>query len=220
MELTNRVMCTFCWAIEYQDRNLYWGLISKQLGKSYVLKETTNFLIIPNIGSLMPGYLMVIPRQHILSFGFLPPVYDRELHALLEDVKDWQRSLFGTYLIFEHGPVSFKRGGSCCDHAHLHIVPVPQKTDLVCALRREYLTRQVENMLATMRSQIRKGMPYLFLHHHDDTMYISDAVPAKSQYLRQELVKQLGLGNIWDWKEFPGIEHILATIALNTERPI
>jgi len=220
MNLTDRDVCTFCWAIEFQERNLYWGLISKKLGKSYVLKETDNFLVLPNIGSLMPGYLMIIPRQHILSFGLLAREYDQELHELLESVENWQKLLFGSYLIFEHGPVTCDFGASCCDHAHLHVAPVPPKTDLVSVLYRDFFPMKVTQMLEAMRSQVEKAAPYIYLRHHDGLMYICDADNAKSQHLRQDLVKQLDLGNVWDWKEFPGVEHIKATIDLNAELPI
>ncbi|ETR72128.1 MAG: hypothetical protein OMM_01951 [Candidatus Magnetoglobus multicellularis str. Araruama] len=68
--------------------------------------------------------------------------------------------------------------------------------------------------MASLRDQVLRNLPFLFLRHHDGNMFVCDAPNVKSQYLRRELVRQLKLGEIWDWKVYPGIKYILSIIDL------
>jgi diadenosine tetraphosphate (Ap4A) HIT family hydrolase len=188
-------------------------MIGEEIGDTYILKETDNFVAMPSIGALMPGYLLVLPRQHLLSFGHIPATHDAELQVLLQTMERWLMATYSASVIFfEHGPTSFtKRGGSCTDHAHLHLAPVPSHVDLLSVMRGDFAVRQVQTM-AALHDQIATGIPYLFLRHHDGTMHLCHAPDAKSQHLRRALARQLGLHSTWDWAAFPGAEHILATI--------
>lgn len=214
MDETYQDVCSFCAEIERRtEYNLFHELMGNDVAFTYLLYETSNFVVMPSIGSLMPGYLLVVPKLHVLSFGHLPSELDAELQSILATLVEWHSSTFSTKSIFfEHGSVSFtKRGGSCTDHAHLHIVPVPKSVDLVAGMYRDFSTRCVAD-LAALRAQVESDLPYLLLRHHDGSVYVADAPHAKSQHLRRDLVHQLGLGEVWDWSVFPGAEHILATI--------
>lgn len=215
-----RSICSFCAEIErLPEHNLFHQMMGKEIGYTYILKETDNFVVMPGIGSLMPGYLLIVPRDHVLSFGHLSATYDDELNKLLQILERWLVATYHSSVIFfEHGPASFtERGGSCTDHAHLHFVPIQTQIDLVSVMQRDFTVRQVQTM-AALRDQIARKIPYLFLRHHDGTMYVCDAPNAISQYLRRDLVRQLELGDVWDWLVFPGTGHILSTIQAFTDQ--
>jgi diadenosine tetraphosphate (Ap4A) HIT family hydrolase len=209
-------ICSFCSEIERRpERNLFLDVIGADVGDAYLLRETANFVIMPAIGSLMPGYCLAVPRAHVLSFGCLPASHHDELADLLRGVERWLLGWAGPNIIlFEHGSASFtERGGSCTDHAHLHIVPVPPHVDLMPAMAQDFAVRQVSGLVAAARQQLaeRRG-GYVFLRHHDGRSYIADAPQAVSQHLRRDLVVQLGIPDQWDWALFPGSAHIRATI--------
>lgn len=214
MDDTYQDECSFCAEIEKRSEyNLFHEMLSPDIGYGYLVKETENFVVMPSIGSLMPGYLLVVPRLHVLSFGLLSSTLDGELVQVLDFLTHWiNRTYQSSCIFFEHGSVSFtKRGGSCTDHAHLHVVPVPKSVDLVSVMKRDFATRKIEG-LNELREQVKRDVPYLFLRHHDGSLYVCDAPDAKSQHLRRDLVKQLNLGEVWDWAVFPGGDHIIATI--------
>jgi diadenosine tetraphosphate (Ap4A) HIT family hydrolase len=211
-----RHLCTFCAEIEGGDEhNLLRRLLGPDAGSSYLLAETENFVLIPGVGSLMPGYLLAVPRRHVLSFGHLPEHLGPELDGLLGRAESWIDRTYGRgTVMFEHGPASFvERGGSCTDHAHLHVVPCPPGVDLLPGMQRNFESRDAGAVLASTSEQIRSGRgPYLYLRQPSGRSYICDAPKAKSQHLRRDLVAQCGLEGEWDWEVFPGVEHIRATI--------
>ena len=149
-----RDLCTFCAEIEGRDEhNLLRRLLGPDVGDSYLLAQTENFVLIPGVGALMPGYLLAVPRRHVLSFGHLPERLAPEMDELLARAQGWIHRTYerGT-LMFEHGPASFvERGGSCTDHAHLHVVPCPPGVDLLPGLRRDFEVRSSGTVLAQYR---------------------------------------------------------------------
>lgn len=212
-----RKICTFCAEIKKQEQyNLYYEMFGKQINYRYILKETEHFLVIPPAGSFVPGYLEIIPKEHVPSFGQLSSKLDEELTCLCILVEDWIKKYYSKYVIyFEHGSVNFKnRGGSTSDHAHLHIVPVTKYVDLAPSLFRDFNPKKTIDFSA-IHEQVKTGNPYLLYTHHDNTMYICDASNAKSQYFRRETLIQLGLEELWDWKTNLGKENILKTIEMS-----
>jgi diadenosine tetraphosphate (Ap4A) HIT family hydrolase len=211
-----RDLCTFCAEIEGRDEhNLLRRLLGPGVGTSYLLAETENFVLIPGVGSLMPGYMLAVPRRHVLSFGHLPLRHAAELDGLLERAERWIQRLHGRgTLMFEHGPASFvERGGSCTDHAHLHVVPSPPGVDLLPGMERDFDVRPGGGVLETTHAQITSGRgPYLFLRQPSGSSYVCDAPKAMSQHLRRDLVAQCGMEGEWDWEVFPGTDQIRETI--------
>lgn len=215
-------LCTFCWAIRNDPRNLYRTVVDLPVRSSYLLYSSPRFVVIPEIGSFEPGYLIVAPKAHILSFGHLETTYDVELALVLRDVAEWVVANFrSNCIMFEHGPVSpSQRGGACTDHAHLHVAPVPDGIDLRQSLEAHLRVRRVPEWLPAAREQVARQMPYLFLRHTDASMWICDAPQARSQEFRRDLVLQLGLDDIWDWAAFPGSRHIVKTIQIAETSPL
>src|ERR1700678_2335133 len=89
-----------------------------------VVAETELLVAVPSVGPLVPGWLLVIPKQHALSFG---AVDASNLSALMADIQriamGW-RDLFGPLAWFEHGPAEARSSAGCgIDHAHMHLVP-------------------------------------------------------------------------------------------------
>ncbi len=208
--------CTFCAEIEgREDHNLLHELAGNDIGRSYILSESENFVVLPAVGALCPGYVLVVPREHVLSFGFLESDVDEELELLLEQAIRWHEDAYGCQTVmFEHGSSSFtERGGLCTDHAHLHLVPVTDGVDLLPGLRRDFEARPAPRLVAAARSQVQsQSGPYLYLRRVGGDAYICGAKGVSSQYLRRDLFAQCGLPHAWDWRAHPGVEHIRATI--------
>ena len=95
------------------------------------LYETEHFAVIPSLGSIVEGWLLIIPKEHYLSYGYIESqaLLD-ELKKLIDYVGGIVKQVYGDYVIFENGAYcSNKLVGCGVDYAHIHIVPI--KIDLI-----------------------------------------------------------------------------------------
>lgn len=93
--------------------------------QSRIIWESPDFVLLPTIGCLRLGYCLFMPMDHVISFAQLPSAALTQTELVLEQHRTALRSVFGATIVAEHGPASYTdRGASCCDHAHLHLIPV------------------------------------------------------------------------------------------------
>jgi diadenosine tetraphosphate (Ap4A) HIT family hydrolase len=85
--------------------------------------ESTNYISLASIGALVEGWILIVPKRHILSM--------KELYAERNFI-DFANSMLtamklqysGPFIAFEHGPNKCSSNTSCgTDHAHLHLMP-------------------------------------------------------------------------------------------------
>ena len=207
-------VCAFCAEIAgSSDHNLFHDLLGPAIGDDYLLAQTDEFVVMPSIGALTPGYCLVLPRRHVPSFGHLPAELDGELDTLLATVRAGLSTELGMRVVmYEHGSMSTDRpAGSCADHAHLHVVAVPSDVDLRTPFESEFEVRALAG-LGQLRGQVDRDTPYLFLDDGDGVRLATDAPTVRSQYFRRELATQLGRPDAWDWVVFPEPALVAATI--------
>ena len=97
--------------------------------------ESENLVAIPSLGSLVEGWLLIVPRMHFISTGAFPPDLHEEFATFKREVCARLTALYGEICAFEHGPYAPSRQVGCgVDHAHVHLVPVA--FDLITAAGR------------------------------------------------------------------------------------
>ncbi|CCF62328.1 hypothetical protein IU438_21020 [Nocardia cyriacigeorgica] len=212
-----RAICISCAEIERRpDSHLLWDLLGRDIGESYLLYESENFIVVPGAGALVPGYTLIIPREHILSLGYLPDHLDTEFDTLLTGVKTWLTAEFGAEAhVFEHGAKNFReKGGACADHAHTQVAPIGTTDIYLTALQRDFTTTETSTYLDAARDTVARGdgHPYLFTHSDTHGGAIAIATGAKSQYFRRLLAAQISKPDEWDGVLFPFLDNMRATI--------
>jgi diadenosine tetraphosphate (Ap4A) HIT family hydrolase len=80
--------------------------------------------LLPTVGMMVPGYLLVTTQEHVLSMGDLGTRHLEELGPWLDAVRSLLAPHFGQYLTFEHGSSVADRTWACIEHAHLHLIPL------------------------------------------------------------------------------------------------
>ncbi len=85
---------------------------------SYVLKETSKFLIVTDHAPLVEGHLLIIPKCHYACYGDVPADLDAELLALKQEVRQFLAQYYAPVVFWEHG--IFRQ---TVFHAHLHCFP-------------------------------------------------------------------------------------------------
>jgi ATP adenylyltransferase len=175
-----------------------------------IIWENSDFVIVPALGSLVPGYLLIITRQHHLSFTLLSSKLLGDLMKIKSIVRQVLTTYFMPPVFFEHGMAcDLKRTGGCIDHAHLHCVPLP--TDLVSRLVREHdlIRLQSTDELVTMVGTDRS---YVYLENQKQEQFVLLDPDVPSQYLRRLVAESVGMREQWDWGVFFFEQNIADTL--------
>jgi diadenosine tetraphosphate (Ap4A) HIT family hydrolase len=180
---------------------------------SRVLLDTEAVFVVPSLGALMPGHILVLPKNHYYSVGEIDQIELREYELVVRESRRILREAYGHCSAFEHGCVEgVGRGGACIDHAHLHLLPLAQnlRTDIES---RFGIGRQIDS-LSELRFFFRRKLPYLYYEEPDSMGFAYEAPIVPSQFFRQLASRALGRVNNWDWKSDPNLPAVEKTLSV------
>jgi diadenosine tetraphosphate (Ap4A) HIT family hydrolase len=165
-----------------------------------VVASTKSFVALPSVGSLVPGWVLIVPRRPLISMSKLVEAERAELADFRAELTGKLAREFGHKVFeFEHGPTSPGGLMGCgVDQAHMHLVPLP--FDLVAAAAEEGALLSVGD-----RVNPWLGLPeaeYVLVRAAEAN--ISYALyPEKpvSQLLRRKIAERLAIGSCWNYRE-------------------
>src|SRR5690349_693609 len=196
--------CCLCYNLGPQGSTKLWDK---------PLVESTNFVAIPSLGALVPGWVMVVPKEHYLSIGALTDSMVGEMAGLKDALVSRLTQSYGELCAFEHGPGAAKRDVGCgVDHAHLHIVPV--QFDLAEAAK-SFLPPDLvwkDAHMSDCRRAFAAGLDYLYLEQPLGTGRIAVGGHFGSQVFRRAIATRLGSPHEYNWREYPQTDNILSTV--------
>jgi diadenosine tetraphosphate (Ap4A) HIT family hydrolase len=174
----------------------------------------SKFVVVPGIGPLKPGYLLILHREHISSFAQMSLPEILILKDLKNEIKGIVAKHFESPIIFEHGPKSTQsRTGNCIDHAHLHIHPLKEKILDELNIYHEFKEiKEFENIKNYCNHS------YLYFEDNDGRMFISTPKEVQSQFFRKIIASRLGFDEMWDYAVFPNyplIKYLFTKLAQN-----
>src|SRR3989442_3251648 len=102
------VTCPFCLEFEDVESSEFRMLFPKDILSSRVIKSSPNFVALAGLGAIRPGYVLILPKEHMLSFAFLDQDAASEAEKLKEDLIQQMIPLFHNLIVFEHGPIAAK----------------------------------------------------------------------------------------------------------------
>jgi len=107
-----------------------------------------------DIGPLVEGHTLIVPREHFENLWELPAALGAELTAALQRVG---RAIMagtgasGLNVVMNNGPAA----GQLVPHAHWHLIPRFEGDGLLHVQQKEYESRQrMENIAQKIRSQL------------------------------------------------------------------
>lgn len=175
--------------------------------------ESQHFVVLPSLGSLVPGWVLVIPKQHYLCIGALPQQLLSEFQRVKEETVELIVSQFGQACVFEHGPSSAGlKVGCSVDHAHLHVVPF--SGDLA-RLAVSFMPDDAAWGPADVQTCIEAfnaGQNYLYFEQPVGAGFISVHPAFGSQIFRKAIALQLSKPLEFDWRQYPNHSAIQATV--------
>lgn len=177
-----------------------------------IIYESPRFYVVPELGSLVQGFFMIIPKEHYLSVAQFPDGIIAEYHQVCCDVQAILRGTFNSskYVVFfEHGsgPSGFTSHKKSIVHAHTHVV-------VDFRLEQRYLdTVQMEPIEDI---KIAKNVHYFsYQENYDGQLYISmnPDVYVQRQYPRQVMAEMLNLApGQYNWRNVSFAENIKASL--------
>jgi ATP adenylyltransferase len=178
------------------------------------LLVSANFYVVPSLGSLTEGWLLVVPKQHVVAAAALHGQLAAELWTVTAVVRDVLRKQYGPVWLFEHGPSAANRPVGCgVDHAHLHLVPV--RGDLLSAAA-QFLPHGIDferSTFASCQRSWQNGEDYLYVEAPDGgTSFAAFGTELGSQVFRKAIAHLLGCPERFNWRSDPGVGNIDLTI--------
>jgi diadenosine tetraphosphate (Ap4A) HIT family hydrolase len=196
--------CSLCSQIAGRPENdLIAGMLTGQPYVRRVILESASFVLLPSLGPLAPGHVLLCPRRHVKSLAALGSERDEEYEAVYRQTVHLLESIYGGYVhLFEHGMAARGTRTVCTvDHAHLHFVPLPRPLEASMILNGWVA---YDGSLAELRHATR-GEAYVSFESPVGVRGIlpDEAGRIESQLMRKIIAKALGKERIWNWRDYP-----------------
>ena len=171
-----------------------------------IIEETNYFYILPTLGSLVDGYVLIVTKRHINSMSELNEEELKEYENIIEKYKNLFNKIYNkTPIIFEHGTPNqnSEMKANSVTHAHSHIVNINFKNEK--EMLKKYNFFEIKDL-----EEIEKNKNYI--SYIFDKKYITYDFPGVSQLMRMLIAEELNFKDKFDWKKERFDENIKSTI--------
>ena len=138
-----------------------------------LVAHTKNFFVISGYGAFTPGYLLIISKDFIPSYGLVEKSQLDELNFLIRIIKQTiNNELERQSVVFEHGMCACIGG---LDRAHIHIMSIPKNT------KQKNLIDSIESVLYNRKAGIEyiEYNNYKLQNIHDINHIYEDLISKK-----------------------------------------
>lgn len=192
--------CFLCDVLMDSDSVPFRRLFTRGEMPSEVLLATSRFIAVCDVAPLVPGHVLLMPRQHIGSIGLMSPEDCTEMDSLRLKVAEVIRRNTGLPAIaFEHGLCDSNRRSECgIDHAHLHMLPNPG--DLRSHLEENFDCREIDSLRSLPQAIGDRTEEYLLLVDYDGKHVYAEAEEPTRQFFRRAI--SIAVKNEhWNWHD-------------------
>lgn len=193
--------CLFCRLLE-----------GNPLHEQASLYESDNFLVIPGSGAFLDGYIMILPKAHVMSCAELNDNQRLEMLEVIEDVKFILKSIYHMdILVWENGSGSGGKGKPSTSIVHAHIHACPSQFNV---LETTYAKGIPVHPISFEDLPKYEENSYLLIMDYDGSWHISNDINLyiPRQYVRQLIALEHNInGDLWNWREFPFWDNVAKT---------
>ena len=180
-----------------------------------VLMELHGCVITPTLGSIIPRWLLIIPKVPTLNF---------RQHTEHQDVSTTEivAALLACYELaperaiwFEHGPsVSGSMVGCGVDHAHLHVIIDPPFSHAELCGKAQSASSVNWNFLPSKDAYAGIGFSssYFIVAANDRACVAVDVDQEGSQFFRKVIADLVSLPEHWNYRLHPHLENVAETV--------
>ncbi len=186
-----------------------------------ILLEEGGCVVAPTLGSIVPNWLLVVPRTPALSMVHLRDLVGIEPEKVVDRILARLQIAEGRTIWFEHGPRSFGSKVGCgIDQAHIHIlIDAPFGFSQFATAAREsgrFGWRNCETRNAY--AHLCEGSSYLLAASAGEAIVAQEVDDAGSQFFRRMVAGLTGKRDEWDYRLFPHMDNVERTIRAFAER--
>lgn len=180
-----------------------------------IIYETEDFFVYSTIGQFISGYLLIIPKKHIMSLAQLSPELRRKFLEVLKDVKQILKLTYNcsNILVWENGTSNLEKeeAKDSVVHAHVHVVPSNLTATKIQQISGIAFTRiQFDQLSKYFNSS------YLLIQDTFNSCWCINNNPhtyIPRQYIRQLLADEYKIegDDLWNWHLHPFYEKMKET---------
>lgn len=169
------------------------------------------FLLLATLGCFREGYCLYMPLEHERSFAVLGEQQLARIETEIEYIRRIIADEFSSYvLLAEHGPGPNDRGASCCDHAHIHLIPVDDPWQVFMKFYNCGGNPEVLDSLPDLSKY--KNIPYIYLSCTIGQHLVWENVNVFGrQFVRRVCAELQGIGDLFNWRVHRFEEEMRAT---------
>ena len=166
------------------------------------IAESNSFVAIPTKGSIVPGWVLILPRRHVISMRTLTERERCEYQEFSRIIIQRISHEFSAPTVFEHG-AGYPGSNMGCgvDHAHMHFVPL--EFDLVDMVRRNEsfgINWKAFETIQQFYSSVPPDRDYMTIAAPDGRLIGASGFVPVSQYLRRVIALNVGDSSQWDYR--------------------
>lgn len=182
-----------------------------EFGDRFIKRFGDDFTTIATVGCFREGYCLCLPKAHTKSFALLGADELRKAETHLEALRAAISDEFGTPVILaEHGAGLHNNGASCCDHAHIHLIPVNNPRDVFMQFYN--CSSKVEAVPGLAALSSLAGLPYIYLSCGKGQHLVwRDCTPFGRQFVRRVCAQLDGIGPLFNWRVNPFYDRMKTT---------
>ncbi|WP_417590934.1 HIT family protein [Parasphingorhabdus sp.] len=165
------------------------------------IAENGSFRCVASLGSIVPGWVLIIPKKPVLNLSMLDLTERRELHRFSVEIAKEIEIEYGFSTMFEHGPSSVGSVAGCgVDQAHLHIVPLSSNELKSAPSMNSNSWEKLEGSWADLN--VTFGREYLWFSDAQSS-WITYPKSMTSQFFRKCVAEIVGIPDEWDYNLNP-----------------
>ena len=171
--------------------------------QEHILYESKHFYVVPGTGAFFEGYVMIVPKKHIMSVALMEPNELEDFFQVLDDMRYLLHSIYGKPVFaFEcaSGRTGEGKHKTSIVHAHVHLAPTEMP------VLEEVRKSGVRPWLMSPDDFSSYGeTPYMLYITQDNEWYITDNPHAyfPRQHPRQVLANWMGDYAHYNWRIYP-----------------
>lgn len=175
-----------------------------------IIYESDNFFVKIELGCMIPGMVMINPKEHHYSIARIPDDRYEEYYEVMKDIEILLKATFGNkpVIYFEHGsaPTGFSTHAKSIVHAHTHVA-------IGCPFEKKYLDavqlKPISNIKSLYKSKYltyQCGSTGQLLAVNDPKVYV------QRQYPRQIIGLMNNIPNeLTNWRVEPFTKNMVIT---------
>lgn len=191
-EIKKTKFCRFCKIVQDMKKG------NKQASlENTVLFEGDNFFVIPALGPLLKGHILIVSKKHFDCLGSMEKSAISEYNDLVSKLMQKRPLKNNDFLEFEHGSKGESAAGASIVHCHIHVLP---GLGYLHDILDDKLPRI--SLADDFASMSLLNLPHIWLRNASMQvkLYLAEDLP--SQFLRRKISYKLG-HNKWDWRKYP-----------------